>query len=72
MDINKYMLENDLSIGNNIAEDHGRWHFHDLNVRLDEKYFDESEVTQLKAGSYNCIEKINGYISYLKKQKELQ
>jgi four helix bundle protein len=79
-----------LSISNNIAEGHGRWHFQesiqycrvsrgsveevidDLNVCLDEKYFDESEIVQLKAESDNLIERINGYISYLKKQKELQ
>jgi four helix bundle protein len=77
-----------LSISNNIAEGHGRWHFQesiqycrvsrgsveevidDLNVCLDEKYFDESEIIPLKDESYNLIEKINGYISYLKKQKE--
>lgn len=77
-----------LSISNNIAEGHGRWHFQesiqycrvsrgsveevidDLNVCLDEKYFDESEIIPLKEESYRLIEKINGYISYLKKQKE--
>jgi len=77
-----------LSISNNIAEGHGRWHFQesiqfcrvsrgsveeiidDLNVCLDEKYFDESEIIPLKDESYSLIERINGYISYLKKQKE--
>jgi four helix bundle protein len=77
-----------ISVSNNIAEGHGRWHFQetmqfcrvsrgsveelidDLNVCLDEKYFAESEIIPLKEESYRLIEKINGYISYLKKQKE--
>jgi four helix bundle protein len=77
-----------ISVSNNIAEGHGRWHFQetmqfcrvsrgsveelidDLNVCLDEKYFTESEIIPLKEESYRLIEKINGYISYLKKQKE--
>ena len=76
-----------ISVSNNIAEGHGRWHFQetmqfcrvsrgsveeiidDLNVCLDEKYFDESEIIPLKDESYSLIERINGYISYLKKVK---
>jgi four helix bundle protein len=77
-----------ISVSNNIAEGHGRWHFQetmqfcrvsrgsveelidDLNVCLDEKYIDEPEIFSLKDEAYRLIERINGYISYLKKQKE--
>ena len=77
-----------ISITNNIAEGHGRWHFQeniqfcrvsrgsveetidDLNVCVDESYLPEDEIEKLKEEGYNLIEKINGYISYLKKQKE--
>jgi four helix bundle protein len=77
-----------ISITNNIAEGHGRWHFQeniqfcrvsrgsieetidDLNVCIDESYLPEDELKKLKEEGYNLIEKINGYISYLQKQKE--
>jgi four helix bundle protein len=77
-----------ISITNNIAEGHGRWHYQenmqfcrisrgsveevidDLNICIDEKYFHEDELENLKSEAYNLIEKINSYISYLKKLKE--
>jgi four helix bundle protein len=77
-----------ISITNNIAEGHGRWHYQenmqfcrisrgsveevidDLNICIDEKYFHVDELENLKSEAYNLIEKINSYISYLKKQKE--
>jgi len=77
-----------ISVTNNIAEGHGRWHFQeniqfcrisrgsveetidDLNICIDERYFPEEELEELKLEGYNVIERINGYISYLKKQKE--
>ena len=77
-----------ISITNNIAEGHGRWHWQenmqfcrisrgsveevidDLNICIDEEYFPEAELENLKSEAYNLIEKINSYISYLKKLKE--
>jgi four helix bundle protein len=77
-----------ISITNNIAEGHGRWHWQenmqfcrisrgsveevidDLNICIDEEYFPETELENLKSEAYNLIEKINSYISYLKKLKE--
>ena len=76
-----------ISISNNIAEGHGRWHFKetvqfcriakgsveeildDLNICIDEKYCDSKICTGLKQDGYNLIKKINGYISYIRKQK---
>ncbi len=88
----KYALEPQMrraaiSISNNIAEGHGRWHYQenlrfcriargsteeiidDLNICIDENYYDKSICRELRKEGYDLIKKINGYISYLKKQK---
>ena len=77
-----------VSITNNIAEGHGRYHFQeniqfcrqsrgsleeiidDLNVCLDEKYFSEKYIDDLKKDGYERLRMINGYIKYLQKMKE--
>ena len=76
-----------LSLTNNIAEGHGRYHFQeniqfcrisrgslmelidDLNTCIDEKYFDQSYLEQLKDEGYRINKMLNGYIGYLKKRK---
>ena len=42
-----------------------------LIICLDEKYITEQKYSELKFNIYNIIKILNGYISYLKKQKEL-
>ncbi len=42
----------------------------DLNICIDEGYFLARELEALKEASYSLIHRINGYISYLKKQKD--
>ena len=42
-----------------------------LNICFDEKYITEQKYSELKFNIYNIIKILNGYISYLKKQKEL-
>ncbi|MCK4762195.1 MAG: four helix bundle protein [Candidatus Aminicenantes bacterium] len=42
----------------------------DLNICIDENYFPGFELEELKAEAYKLIERINGYIAYLRKQKE--
>jgi four helix bundle protein len=77
-----------VSITNNIAEGHGRYHYQeniqfcrqsrgsleeiidDLNVCLDEKYFDEGYINGLKNDGYDLLKSLNGYIKYLKAMKE--
>ncbi len=77
-----------LSITNNIAEGHGRWHYQeniqfcrisrgsteeiidDLNLCIDEKYFEKELLETRKSEAYFLIKKINGYIAYLKKSKQ--
>lgn len=77
-----------VSITNNIAEGHGRYHYQeniqfcrqsrgsleeiidDLNVCLDEKYFDEGYINGLKNDGYDLLKSLNGYIKYLKTMKE--
>ncbi len=89
----KYALEMQMrraaiSISNNIAEGHGRWHFKetvqfcriakgsveeiidDLNICIDENYYDNTVCRELRKEGYDLIKKINGYISYLKNQKD--
>ncbi|MBI3194886.1 MAG: four helix bundle protein [Ignavibacteriae bacterium] len=77
-----------LSLTNNIAEGHGRFHYQeniqylrqtrgsleelidDLNVCIDEQYFDTEFIDNLKKEAYELLKRINGYISYLKKRKD--
>ncbi|MBI4722722.1 MAG: four helix bundle protein [Candidatus Stahlbacteria bacterium] len=77
-----------VSITNNIAEGHGRYHYQeniqfcrqargsleeiidDLNLCIDQKYFDEQYLNALKEEGYQLLKKLNGYIKYLIKQKE--
>ena len=77
-----------VSITNNIAEGHGRWHYKenmnfcrisrgslkeiidDLNVCEDEKYGEQTMVSQLKQEAYALIPRINSYILYLKKSQQ--
>lgn len=42
-----------------------------LIICFDEKYITEQKYSELKFNIYNIIKLLNGYISYLKKQKEL-
>ena len=77
-----------ISISNNIAEGHGRWHYKeniqfcrisrgsteeiidDLNLCIDENYFELELLETRKKEAYFLIKKINGYIAYLKKTKQ--
>jgi four helix bundle protein len=76
-----------LSLTNNIAEGHGRYHFQeniqfcrisrgslmelidDLNVCIDEGYFQLAYMKELKAEGYTVNKILNGYIAYLGKRK---
>ncbi len=87
----KYSLTNQMrdaiiSVSNNIAEAHGRWHYKesiqfcriargsaeeiidDLNICIDEDYYDKKHCERLKETGYELVKKINGYIAYLNKQ----
>ncbi len=89
----KYALANQMrrgtvSVTNNIAEGHGRWHYQenihfcrisrgsvdevidDFNACLDEGYGDQALVGLLKDEAYDLIRRINGYIAYLKKNRQ--
>ena len=77
-----------VSVTNNIAEGHGRWHYleniqfcriskgsveeilDDINVCLDEGYGEKEYNEELKEEGYFLIEKVNGYIAYLRKCKQ--
>ena len=41
----------------------------DLNICMDESYFEKDYVDQLKMERYELLKKINGYISYLRKRQ---
>ena len=43
----------------------------DLNICIDESYFDLDYLEDLKAEAYRINKMLNGYIAYLKKQKTL-
>ncbi len=42
----------------------------DLNICLDEEYFPESYLNNLKQEAYQVNKRLNGYISYLKRRKQ--
>jgi hypothetical protein len=42
----------------------------DLNTCLDEKYGDERTIQGLKNEAYQLIERINGYIAYLRRTQQ--
>jgi four helix bundle protein len=76
-----------VSVTNNIAEGHGRYHYQeniqfcrhsrgsleeiidDLNVCIDESYFPQAYLDDLKEEGYVLLKKLNGYIKYLKGRK---
>ena len=87
----RYVLESQMrdaivSVTNNIAEAHGRWHFKesiqfcriargstgeiidDLNICIDENYYDVNECETIKQNGFEVIRKTNGYIVYLNNQ----
>lgn len=41
----------------------------DLNICIDEKYFEQNYLDDLKEEGYELLKKVNGYISYLKQKK---
>jgi len=76
-----------LSLTNNIAEGHGRYHYldqirftlqsrgsleeliDDLNACEDEQYLPEKEIASLKQEGWRVRQLIDGYIRYLRQQK---
>jgi four helix bundle protein len=76
-----------LSLTNNIAEGHGRFHYldqikftlqsrgsleeliDDLNACEDEQYLPEKEIASLKQEGWRVRRLIDGYIRYLRQQK---
>jgi len=68
-----------VSLTNNIAEGHGRFHFlelqargsleellDDLNICIDENYFPAEEIEKLKSEGWRVHKLINGYIRFLR------
>ena len=76
-----------LSLTNNIAEGHGRYHYldqirftlqsrgsleeliDDLNTCEDEQYLPDGEIASLKQEGWRVRQLIDGYIRYLRQQK---
>jgi four helix bundle protein len=76
-----------LSLSDNIAEGHGRYHYldqikftlqsrgsleeliDDLNACEDEQYLPEGEIASLKQEGWRVRQLIDGYIRYLRQQK---
>src|SRR5438477_549531 len=79
-----------LSLTNNIAEGHGRYHYldqikfmlqsrgsleeliDDLNVCEDEQYLPLEEIVSLKERGWRSRQLIDGYIRYLRMQKQTE
>jgi four helix bundle protein len=77
-----------VSLTNNIAEGHGRYHFldqirftfqsrgsleellDDLNVCSDERYLPPEEIDSLKQQGWRMRQLIDGYVRYLRRQKD--
>jgi four helix bundle protein len=77
-----------VSLTNNIAEGHGRYHFldqirftlqsrgsleellDDLNVCIDERYLPPEEIDSLKQQGWRVRQLIDGYVRYLRQQKD--
>jgi four helix bundle protein len=91
-DIEKFALANQIrraavSLTNNIAEGHGRYHYldqmkfmrqsrgslqeliDDLNVCADEQYLPVKEIASLKEEGWRVRQLIDGYVRYLRDQK---
>ena len=91
-DIEKFALANQIrraavSLTNNIAEAHGRYHYldqikflrqsrgslqeliDDLNVCMDERYLPDGEVAAIKEEGWRVRQLIDGYVRYLREQK---
>jgi four helix bundle protein len=78
-----------LSLTNNIAEGHRRYHYpdqikfmlqsrgsleeliDDLNTCADEDYFPTAEIDEMKESGWRLRQLIDGYIRYLRNQKEI-
>lgn len=41
----------------------------DLNICIDERYFTEAEINQLKTEGYELLHRLNGYVAYLRTRK---
>jgi len=81
------IIRSSRSIGNNIAEGHGRYHYTDasrflinargsaaetidhLIIALDNRFITDELFNQYKNDCEECMKMINGYITYLRKQK---
>lgn len=77
-----------VSLTNNIAEGHGRYHFldqirftlqsrgsleellDDVNVCIDERYLPPEEIDSLKQRGWRVRQLIDGYVRYLRQQKD--
>lgn len=91
-DIEKFALTNQIrraavSLTNNIAEAHGRYHYldqikflrqsrgspqesiDDLNVCMDKQYLSHGEIAVLKEEGWRVRQLIDGYVRYLRDQK---
>ena len=91
-DIEKFALANQIrraavSLTNNIAEAHGRYHYldqikflrqsrgslqeliDDVNVCMDEQYLSDGEIAPLKEEGWRVRQLIDGYVRYLRDQK---
>jgi four helix bundle protein len=41
----------------------------DLNICIDEQYFPEAEMNELKSQGYDLLRRMNGYIAYLRNRE---